>query len=96
MGDMPSRALRRLKRWKKGRSLWSASIPVSVGLVVAGLELEPAKVSLFLYIASVLVAGARVARFVVELQPQDMCAEDRLEPDEEPIIDPGTRRPVRP
>jgi hypothetical protein len=92
---MPSGVMRRLKRWKKGRSLWSASIPVSVGLVVAGLELEPAKVSLFLYIASVLVAGARVVRFVVEFQPQDMCAEDRLEPDEEPVIEAGTRRPVR-
>jgi hypothetical protein len=95
MGPMPSRVIRRLKRWTKGRSIWSASIPVSVGLVVAGLELEPAKLSLFLYVASVLVAGARVVRFIVtEVQPHDMYEQDRLEPDEQPVI--KTTRPVRP
>ena len=62
--------------------------------VVAGLLLEPSTTSIFLYIASVLCAGSSVARFIVnDIKPQDMCANDRLAPDEEPRIE--TTRPIK-
>jgi hypothetical protein len=83
-----------LKRRLSSLSMWSASIPTAILFVVAGLFLEPSKESIFLYVASVLCAGASVVRFIVrDLTTQDMCEDDRLAPDEQPELE--TTRPVK-
>jgi hypothetical protein len=75
------------------RVLRVSSIPGAIGLVGAGLALEPSHASIYLYIASVLCAGATVVRFIVkELSPEDGYASDRLAPDEQPEI--PTTRPI--
>jgi hypothetical protein len=84
-----------IRRFRFARlTMWSASIPTAILFVGAGLALEPSRTSIFLYIASVLCAGASVVRFVVQdLAPQDIYAEDRLAPDEEPPL--KTTRPIK-
>jgi hypothetical protein len=81
---------RRLPNW----SMWTFSIPTAIVFVGAGLAMEPSRTSIFLYVASVLCAGASVVRFIVkEIAPPDEYAQDRLAPDEQPIIE--TTRPIK-
>jgi hypothetical protein len=69
------------------RAMWFSAIPTAIGLVGAGLALEPSRESIYLYIASVLCAGATVVRFVVnDIAQPDACAPDRLAPDQQPDI----------
>jgi hypothetical protein len=84
-----------MSRWLASRVVWNASVPLAIVLVAVGVLID-SDVSFALYVAGVLVAGARVARFVVQdVAPQDPCAGQRLPPDVQPKVK-TTSRAVRP
>jgi hypothetical protein len=77
------------RRW----SLWSAAIPVAMLFVGVGLMLDPSEVSMVLYVASLVCAGARIVRFLVaEFTPKDGWHGPHLAPDEQPRV--KTTRPI--
>jgi hypothetical protein len=73
-------------------SLWSAAIPVAMLFVGAGLLLDPSKVSMALYVASIACAGARVVRFLVAEVTPNKGYGRRIAPDEQPQV--KTTRPI--
>ncbi len=69
------------------RAIWFSSIPTAIGLVAAGLAIEPSRASMYLYVASVLCAGATVVRFIVnDLAPSETFESERRRSDVQPNV----------